>query len=80
MKTDDLIHLLARGAGPAPRGVAARRLAPSAAVGLVASALLALLLLGWVPMALYSQFAPWFNLIYAGVLALAAGWLAALSP
>jgi hypothetical protein len=77
MKTDDLIHLLARGAGPAPRDVAARRLAPGAAVGLVASALLALLLLDWVPMALYAQFAPWFKLIYAGMLALAAAWLAA---
>jgi hypothetical protein len=77
MKTDDLIHLLAQGAGPAPRGVAARRLAPSAVVGMTASALLALVLLGWVPMALYAQVAPWFKLIYAGVLALAAGWLAA---
>ncbi len=77
MKTDDLIVMLAQGAGAAPRAVAARRLLPSAALGLVASALLALLLLGWVPAALYVEVAPWFKLVYAGLLALAAAWLAA---
>lgn len=77
MKTDELIQLLARGAGPAPRAVAARRLAPGAAVGVAASAGLALLLLGWVPGELYTQIAPWFKLVYAGALALAAAWLAA---
>lgn len=77
MKTDDLIQLLARGAGPAPRAVAARRLAPGAALGLLASGALAALLLGWVPADLYTHAGPWFKLAYAGALALAAGWLAA---
>lgn len=77
MKTDDLIVMLAQGAGPAPRAVAARRLAPGALLGLTASAVLAALTLGWVPADLYVEVAPWFKLVYAGLLALAAAWLAA---
>ncbi len=77
MKTDDLIQLLARGAGPAPRAVAARRLGPGAALGLLASMALAALWLGWVPMVLFEQVGPWFKLVYAGALALAAAWLVA---
>ncbi len=77
MKTDDLILLLARGAGPAPRAVAARRLAPGSALGLAASAGLAAWTLGWVPSTLYTEIAPWFKLVYAALLALAAAWLAA---
>jgi hypothetical protein len=38
MKTDALIGMLATGAGPAPRAVAARRLVPAVALGLLASA------------------------------------------
>ncbi len=41
MKTDALIDMLARGAGPVPRGVAARRLLPAVGFGLLASVLLA---------------------------------------
>ena len=77
MKTDELIHLLAQGAGPAPRALALRRLAPGALLGLLASAALAAAWLGWVPMALYEHIGPWFKLAYAGALALAAAWLAA---
>jgi hypothetical protein len=77
MKTDELIDLIAHGAGPAPRAVAARRLVPGAALGLVASALLAQLTLGWVPDELYREPAPWFKLAYAGALVLAAAWLSA---
>jgi hypothetical protein len=77
MKTDDLIHLLARGAGPAPRAVAARRLGPGAALGLLAAAVLAALTLGWVPLALFEHVGAWFKLVYASALALAAAWLAA---
>jgi hypothetical protein len=77
MKTDDLIDLLAREAGPAPRAVALRRLGPGAFAGLLASAALAAGWLGWVPMALFSEPAPWFKLAYAAALALAGGWLAA---
>ena len=75
MKTDELIEMLARGAGPAPRAVVARRLAPAAALGLAASALLALALFGPVPAAMYDSAAPWIKLGYAASLALAAGWL-----
>lgn len=74
MKTDDLVELLARGAGPAPQAAAARRLAPAAAAGALASALGALLVMGPIPAAMLATPAPWIKLAYAGALALAAGW------
>lgn len=77
MKTDALIDLLARGAGPAPRAVAARRLVPVTVVGLLASAALALAVLGPVPAAMFATPVPWMKLAYAGALVLAAGRLAA---
>lgn len=77
MRTDELITLLAQGAGPAPRAPAARRLAPGAVLGVAASALLAWRVWGWIPMPFYGEPAPWFKLAYAGALALAAAWLAA---
>jgi hypothetical protein len=77
MKTEHLIDLLARGAGPAPRGVVARRLLPAAGLGLGLAALLALTLIGPVPAAMFATPAPWLKLGYTGALALAAGWLAA---
>jgi hypothetical protein len=77
MKTDQLIDFLARGAGPAPRAVAARRLAPVGALGVLASAALALALIGAVPREMFGTPAPWFKLAYAGLLALAGAWLTA---
>ncbi len=77
MKTDALIDILARGAGPAPRAVAARRLAPAAAAGLLASVLLAISFVGMLPGSAFATTAPWIKLGYASALALAAGWLAA---
>lgn len=77
MKTDELIDLLARGAGPAPVALARRRLLPAAAGGLVLSAGLAVAVLGAVPAAFYELPAPWFKLAYASALMLAAAWLAA---
>jgi len=77
MKTDTLIELLARSAGPAPRAVALRRLAPAAGLGFVVSALLALTLIGPIPESMYGTPVPWIKLAYAGALAAAAGWLAA---
>jgi hypothetical protein len=77
MKTNDLIKLLATGAGPAPRAVAARRLAPAAALGVLASAAGALVILGPIPAELFATPAPWMKLAYAGALAGAAAWLAA---
>jgi len=77
MKTGSLIDMLARGAGPAPRAVAARRLWPAAALGLLASAAMALSLFGSIPASMHASTAPWLKLSYAVALALAAGWLTA---
>lgn len=77
MKTERLIEMLARNAGPAPRASAARRLTPAALLGLMASALLAIGIFGAVPAALFATPAPWIKLVYGGALAIAAGSLAA---
>lgn len=77
MRTGELIDLLARGAGPAPRAVAARRLAPAAGLGLTASALLAVGLFGPIPADMYGSPAPWIKFAYAASLAVAAAWLTA---
>jgi hypothetical protein len=77
MKTDALIDMLACNAGRAPRALAARRLAPAACVGALASAVLASALFGIVPAALFSTPVPWLKLAYTGALAAATGWLAA---
>jgi hypothetical protein len=77
MKTDALIDLLARDAGPAPRALVARRLSPAAAAGLLVSAAIAIALFGAIPAALYATAVPWTKMAYAGALALAAGWLTA---
>lgn len=76
MKTNDLIGLLATGAGPAPRAVAARRFAPAMAVGLLASAAAAVLVIGLVPAELFENPMWWAKVGYTLLLALAAGWLA----
>lgn len=77
MKTDALIDMLARGAGPAPSAVAARRLTPAALVGLGVSAVVAVGLLGAIPAEMYRTPVPWMKMAYAGALALAATWLTA---
>jgi hypothetical protein len=77
MKTDALIDMLARGAGPAPRALAARRLSPAALAGLLASAAVAVAWLGAIPAAMFATAVPWTKMIYAASLALAAGWLTA---
>lgn len=77
MKTDDLITLLARNAGPAPRAAVARRVAPVALAGLLVSILLVRLLHEPMPRELLDTPAPWIKLAYAGALALSAGWLTA---
>lgn len=77
MKTDALIELLARGAGPAPRALVLRRLSPAALVGLLASALVAVAGFGALPAAKFATAVPWTKMAYAGALALAAGWLTA---
>jgi len=77
MKTDALIDMLARDAGPAPRALAARRLSPAAAAGLLVSAALAIAWFGAIPAQMFATAVPWTKLAYAGALALAAGWLTA---
>jgi hypothetical protein len=77
MKTDALIDILARGAGPAPRALAARRLAPAALAGLLVSATLAIAWFGLIPVRLFATAAPWMKVAYAGALAAAAAWLTA---
>lgn len=77
MKTDDLITLLARGAGPAPHLAMAPRLVPVALAGVLLSAVLAVGALGAIPAEMYGTPAPWMKLAYAGALAAAGGWLTA---
>lgn len=74
MKTDALIDMLARGAGPVPRAIAARRLSPAAAAGLLVSALIAIAWIGIIPAQMFTTSVPWTKMAYAGGLALAAGW------
>lgn len=76
MKTQTLIEMLARGAGPAPRAVVLRRFAPVVVLGLALSAAMALLWLGPIPQAMWAGPAPWMKLAYAGLLAAAAAWCA----
>jgi hypothetical protein len=77
MKTDTLIDLLARNAGPAPRALVARRLSPAALGGLLASVLAAVFWLGALPAAAFATAVPWTKIAYAGALAVAAAWLTA---
>lgn len=77
MKTDALLDMLARGAGPAPRALAARRLSPAAVGGLLVSTAVAIAWFGAVPAQMFATAVPWMKMAYAGSLALAAGWLTA---
>ena len=77
MRTRELIGVLATGAGPAPRGLAAQRLAPAAAAGGLVAAALAIAVLGLVPASMLGAAALWTKLGYGVLLALAAAWLAA---
>jgi hypothetical protein len=77
MRTDRLIEMLARDAGPAPRALAARRLAPAALAGLLASGGIAVAILGAIPASMFASHVPWTKIVYAGALALTAGWLTA---
>jgi hypothetical protein len=74
MKTDTLIDLLARGAGPAPRALAARRLSQAAIAGWLLSAWAAIAVFGAIPSGMFATATPWMKMAYAGGLALAAGW------
>jgi len=77
MKTDTLIEMLARNAGPAPRALTARRLSPAALAGVLLSAAAAIAWFGALPPAMFATVVPWMKIAYAGALALTAGWLTA---
>jgi hypothetical protein len=77
MKTETLIEMLARQAGPAPDFPVARRLAAAAGLGLLASSVLALALIGPLPAAVFYTAAPWVKLVFAVLLLIGASALAA---
>ena len=77
MKTDTLIEMLARQAGPAPDFPVRRRLAAAAALGLLASTVLALALIGPLPAAVFYTAVPWIKFVYAVLLLAGASALAA---
>jgi hypothetical protein len=77
MKTEALIDLLARGAGAAPKHAVERRLWPVALLGLGASALFGVLVLGLVPMSVMMEANWWFKFAYAVSLVAVGGWLTA---
>ena len=58
MKTEALIDMLARDAGPVPSALAARRLSPAAAAGLLVSALIAITWFGIIPAQMFATAVP----------------------
>jgi hypothetical protein len=77
VKTDTLIEILSRQAGSAPDFPVGRRLAAAGALGLLASCVLALALIGPLPVAVFYTAAPWIKLCYAVLLLVGASFLAA---
>ncbi len=73
MRTDELIRMLARQAGPAPRGLARQRLRLALGGGVVLSLLAALGVIGPIPGEMYGLPAPWIKLAYALALTAATG-------
>jgi hypothetical protein len=79
MKTDELILMLSRGAGPAPTALAARRLGLAVVMGLLTAVMAAAWLKNPVPLALFGQPGMWLKLGYAAVLAaVAVSWASRL--
>jgi hypothetical protein len=74
MKTEQLIEMLARDAGPAPASGLAQRIVPMLALGLALPIALAMLVWGPVPGAMWATPAPWVKLGYTLALA-AVGWV-----
>ena len=77
MKTETPNHLLAQDAGPAPRAVVARRLAPAAVASLLAALVLVIVFTPLVPAGLMREPGWWLKLGYAAALASAAAWCVA---
>ncbi len=74
MKTDDLIEMLARQAGAAPRQPVLRTLATAIGAGVLLSLMLVGALKTPVPAAFWLTLAPWIKLLYGAALAAAALW------
>jgi hypothetical protein len=74
MKTDELIRLLAAGAGPARDGVVRQRVGTALGVGVAASAAACVATLGLNPGILAMGPALWVKLMYVTGLLAAAGW------
>jgi hypothetical protein len=74
MKTDDLIEMLARQAGPAPRYLLLRTLGPALCMGALVSLALVFALKSPVPASFWLTSAPWVKLIYGLALAAAGLW------
>lgn len=68
MRTDDLISMLARSAGPAPRRVVVRRLGFAAALGLFGGIVSVALVVGVLPASTFSTPALWVKFAYGLVL------------
>lgn len=68
MKTEELLTLLARGAGPVVPGLAWRRLLPAVLGGTAVSLLAVLALRGTLPAAAFLTRVPWLKLGYAALL------------
>lgn len=75
MNTEQLIDSLARGAGPAPRFAASKRLRWATLGGLLASVSVCLAIFHPIPLEMLATPAPWIKLAYAGALGAAALWL-----
>ena len=79
MKTDELIQLLARQAGPAPQALAARRVGAALCGGGLVALAASLGAIGPVAGSLFAEPAMWFKLAYGLALAAAAAlWVARL--
>ena len=75
MKTNDLITMLSREAGPAETVSASARLMPVGILGGLVAAALALGVLGLIPNTMFIEPGPWIKIVYAGSLVLAAAYL-----
>lgn len=75
MKTDDLITMLSREAGSAPKVSVVKRLLPVSLAGGVVAASVVLTILGLIPNEMFLELGPWIKIAYASTLAMAAGWL-----
>ncbi len=75
MKTDDLIDMLSKQAGPAPQLHLAQRLTLAGLLGGAIAALVAVGAMGFIPAEMLTDTAPWLKLTYAVLLTLAGALL-----